>query len=178
LCLTAARGTTAEPASAADDLKAIRTILERIESRQAAQQSQLTDTMVSVNKLMSDVAAMKEEHARLKQAVDDFRNRANAQPQPQPPSSTSYYGGPTTSAAAPPGTMAPTNARVRLVNSWFTDMTAVINGTVYTLAPGTTRTVSYAPGNIQYQVMMVADIPQSRTLMPGEELTLTLYPRR
>ena len=37
LLLTAGRGATAEPASASDDLKAIRTILERIESRQAAQ---------------------------------------------------------------------------------------------------------------------------------------------
>ena len=110
--------------------------------------------------------------------LEEFRNRANSQPQPPSPSSTSYYGGPATTAAAPPGTMAPTNARVRLVNSWFTDMTAVINGAVYTLAPGTTRTVFYPPGNIQYQVMMVADVPQSRTLMPGEELTLTLYPRR
>jgi hypothetical protein len=176
LCLTSGRGTTAEPASAADDLKAIRTILERIESRQAAQQTQLTDTMVSVNKLMSDVAAMKEEHARLKQALEEFRNRLN--PQPQPQSSTSFFGGPTTSAAAPPGTTPPGSARVRLVNNWLADMAAVVNGVTYTLSPGTQRSVTLPPGNIQFQVMRVADIPQSRTLMPGEELMLELYPRR
>src|SRR6266487_60867 len=115
LCLTAGRGTTAEPASAADDLKAIRTILERIESRQAAQQSQLTDTMVSVNRLMSDVAAMKDEHARLKQELADLRNRPNGPPQPQ--SSTSFYPGAPGSAAPPPaGMTAPNGARVRLLN--------------------------------------------------------------
>src|SRR5438128_6964420 len=141
LCLTAGRGNTAEPASAADDLKAIRTILERIESRQAAQQSQLTDTMMSVNKLLSDMAGMKDEHARLKQEVADLRSRSNGPLQPQP--STSFYASPPGSAAPPPGSaapppgmMAPPSARVRLVNSWFTDMTAVINGVVYTLPPG------------------------------------------
>src|SRR5262245_58471831 len=120
LCLTAGRGATAEPASAADDLRAIRTILERIEGRQAAQQSQLTDTMVSVNKLMSDVALLKDEHVQLKQELTDLRNRMSAPPPPQP--STSFYGGPTVSAAPPAGMAPPGSARVRLVNNWFTDM--------------------------------------------------------
>src|SRR5438477_11102110 len=84
LYLTAGRSSAAEPASAADDLKAIRTILERIESRQAAQQTQLTDTMMSVNKLLSDVAAMKDEHAKLKQELTDLRGRLNGPPQAQP----------------------------------------------------------------------------------------------
>src|ERR671936_80591 len=94
LCLTAGRSLAAEPASTADDLKAIRQILERIENRQAAQQTQLTDTMVSVNKLLSDGAAMKAEHARLKQELADLRTRMKGPPQPQPQSSTSFYGGP------------------------------------------------------------------------------------
>jgi len=174
LCLTAGRGKTAEPASAADELKAIRTILERIESRQAAQQSQLTDTMVSVNKLMSDVAMMKEENFKLKQALEEYRSRLNSQPQP----STSFYGGPTTSAAPPAGMTPPGSARVRLVNNWFTDMAAVINGATHNLTPGTQRIVTLPPGIMQFQVMRVADIPQTRTLMPGEELMLELMPRR
>jgi len=174
LCLTAGRGVTAEPASAADDLKAIRTILERIENRQAAQQTQLTDTMISVNKLLSDVAVMKDEHARLKQELADARNRLNGQSQ----SSTSYFGGSAPGMTPPPGMTAPPSARVRLVNTYFMDMAAVINGTTHIIPPGGEKTVSYAPGNIQFQVMMVADIPQTRTLAPGEQLTLTLYPRR
>jgi hypothetical protein len=181
LCLTAGRAVTAEPASAADDLKAIRTILERIEGRQAAQQSQLTDTMVSVNKLMSDVATIKDEHARLKQELMDLRNRLSTQSQ----SNTSYFAGsapgaapPPGMTAPPPGMTAPPSARVRLINSYFTEMAAVINGVTYILLPGTERTLSLPPGNLQYQVMMVADFPQTRTLAPGEQLTLTLYPRR
>src|SRR5262245_60048848 len=174
LCLTASRGLTAEPASAADDLKAIRTILERIESRQAAQQTQLTDTMISVNKLMSDVAAMKDEHARLKQELADARNRLNSPSQP----STSYFPGSAPGMTPSPGMAAPQSARVRLVNTYFTDMAAVIYRMVHIVPPGGEKTVSYPPGNIQFQVMMVADIPQTRTLAPGEQLTLTLYPRR
>jgi hypothetical protein len=73
---------------------------------------------------------------------------------------------------------APLGARVRLVNTYFTDMTAVINGGIYTLRPGEERTLTYPPGNLTYQVLMVADIPQTRTLAAGEQLTLTLYPRR
>jgi hypothetical protein len=176
LSLTAGRGSTAEPASAADDLRAIRTILERIESRQAAQQSQLTDTMVSVNKLMSDVTALKDEQAKLKQELTDLRNRLNAPPQPQ--ASTSFFSGPPM-ATAPTTSMTPAgSARVRLVNNWFTDMAAVINGVTYNLTPGTQRTVTLPAGNMQFQVMRVADIPQSRTLIPGEELMLELLPRR
>jgi hypothetical protein len=133
--------------------------------------------MVSVNKLMSDVAVLRDEHAKLKQELTDLRNRMSAPPQPPQPS-TSFYGGPTTSAAPPTGVTSPGNARVRLVNNWFTDMAAVINGVTYNLTPGTQRTVTLPPGNMQFQVMRVADIPQARTLMPGEELMLELLPRR
>jgi hypothetical protein len=174
--LTPVRGTTAEPASAADDLRAIRTILERIEARQAAQQSQLTDTMVTVNKLMSDVAVLKDEHFKLKQELTDLHNRLNAPQQPQP--STSFYSGPPT-GPAPTTAMSPAaSARVRLVNNWFTDMSAVINGVTFTLTPGTQRVVTLPAGNMQFQVMRVADLPQQRTLIPGEELMLELLPRR
>ena len=57
-------------------------------------------------------------------------------------------------------------------------MAAVINGVTHVIPPGGEKTITYPPGNITYQVMMVADIPQTRTLTPGEQLTLTLYPRR
>jgi hypothetical protein len=180
LCLAVGRGTTAEPASSDpnNDLKAIRTMLERIDNRLAAQQSQLTDAMVLVNKLMADVTALKDEHGRLQREVADLRNR------PTNPTTTSYYGGqPGYGGPSGPVTVqsqaaTPLSSRVRLVNTYFTDMTAVINGVIYTLRPGEERTLAYPPGNLTYQVLMVADVPQTRTLAPGEQLTLTLYPRR
>jgi hypothetical protein len=173
LVLTAGPGAAAEPATLQqDDLKAIRAMLDRIDGRLAAQQSQLTDAMVLVNKLIADVSAMKDEHARLKQELADLRAR------PGNPTSTSFYSGPPgTAAMAPPGGNS-LGARVRLVNTYLTDMTAVVNGQTYTLMPGTERTITLPPGTMTYQVFMVADFPQARTLSPGEQLTLTLYPRR
>src|SRR5262249_31110648 len=147
-------------------------MLERIDNRLAAQQSQLTDAMVLVNKLMADVSALKDEHGRLQREVADLRNR------PTNSTSTSYYGGPPGPLTAPSQAVTPPRARVRLVNTYFMDMTAVVNGAIHTLRPGEERTLAYPPGNLTFQVFMVADIPQTRTLAPGEQLTLTLYPRR
>src|SRR5437868_11492778 len=118
--------------------------------------------MMSVNKHLSDVAAMKDEHAKLKQELADLRGRLNGPPQPQP--STSFYGGPPPGAAPPPGMTAPPSSRVKLVNTYFADMAAVINGVTHVLPPGGEKTITYPPGNITFQVMMVADIPQTRAL--------------
>lgn len=164
----------AEPgiADPKDDVKAIRAMLERIDGRMAAQQSQLTDALILINKLMSDMTTLRDEHARLQRELNDLKARPAGQ------TSSSYYPGTAGSSFSQLPSQAPLAARVRLVNTYIADMTAVINGVMYTVSPGTERTVSLAPGTMTYQVFMVADVPQTRSLAAGEELKLTLYPRR
>src|SRR5207249_2706647 len=105
------------------------------------------------------------EVARLQREVTDLRNRPAS-----PTTSASYYGG--TAAAATP---AP-SAHVRLVNTYFADMSAVVNGTLVTVPPGQERSVTVPAGAMNYQVYQVPGPLQVRTLVPNETLTLTLRP--
>jgi hypothetical protein len=170
LCLIPGRGPGQEPQT---ELRQIRELLNDIKSRMATNQ---TETLLSINKLLLDVASLKEEQARLRRELDELKNRPAAPAGP----STSLYGGAAPGAAtypAPVTAASPSNARVRLVNTYFTDMTAVVNGMTYILPPGAQQVVPVNPGTMTYQVFRVADVPVARVLRPGEELTLTLFPR-
>jgi hypothetical protein len=68
-------------------------------------------------------------------------------------------------------------ARVRLINTYLTDMSAVINGTLISVPPGQERLVTVPAGVMNYQVTQVPGPPQTRALAPNETLTLTLFPR-
>jgi hypothetical protein len=63
------------------------------------------------------------------------------------------------------------------VNTYLTDMNAVINGAYYTVPPGQERTVPLPPGLAWYQVLPVQPFAKTTTLQPGETLTLRLFPR-
>jgi hypothetical protein len=156
-----------EPADAkADDLKEIRTLLERIEKRLANQQ---TAAEVVLDIVRKDLKDLRDEVSRLQRELADARNRITSAP------STSLYGG-TPSASLSVGTPSP-NAFIRLVNTHFIDMSAVINGTLYTVSPGRDRTVPVNAGVVNYQVFQVPEPMKTRSLVANETLTLTLYPR-
>jgi hypothetical protein len=161
----------AEPADQkADDLKEIRNLLSRIEMRLATQQS-VTDVMLDIVK--KDLRDLREEVSRLQRELADVRSRASTPP--AAPTTTSNYGG-TPSTSLSVGPPAPT-ATLRLVNTHFIDMTALINGTLVTVPPGAQRTVTVPAGVVNYQVFQVPEPMKSRTLVPNETLTLQLYPR-
>jgi len=158
-----------EPANATNDMKAVRELLERIDKRLAAQQA-TSDILLDIVK--QDLKDLRGEVARLNKELTDLKNR----PAAPATSSSNYQGTPSTSLSvgAPPAT-APTSS-VRLVNTYFSDMSAVVNGVLVTVPPGQERVVTVPAGAMNYQVYQVPGPLQQRTLMPNETLTLTLRP--
>jgi hypothetical protein len=157
----------AEPADPAkDDLKAVRDLLAKIEQRLATQQ---TTAEVLTDIVKTDVKNLRDEVARLQRELTDLRNRPAT-----PTTSASLYGGPP-SASLSIGPPAPT-ARVRLVNTYFAEMSALVNGTLVTVPPGQERLVTVPAGVMNFQVFQVAGPLQTRTLVANETLTLTLRP--
>ncbi len=67
--------------------------------------------------------------------------------------------------------------RIRLVNTYLTPMTIVVNRRAYELQPGETRLTEPVPyGEFAYEVIGVQP-PRVRTLTPGEPFTITVHPR-
>ena len=156
----------AEPS---EELKAIRDVLQKIDQRMENSNNialQTLDRMkADFGQLKSDMAQMRDDMARMSREVADLRNRGNSG------ASTSYFAG--SAPVAPAAT-----ASIKLINTYISDMTAVINGTMYVVMPGQTRTVPLYAGNVSYQVLQTQDFSKTTTLQPGEVLTLSLYPRR
>jgi hypothetical protein len=78
---------------------------------------------------------------------------------------------PATSFAVP----VPAQGRVRLVNTYVTDMTATVNGLTYVVPPMQSRDVPVPVGPLTYQVQQ-AQMGRSTTINPNETITLTLFP--
>jgi hypothetical protein len=157
-----------EPAIKPDDSKRMVELLDKIEKRLASQQAQSDILMDIVRKDLKD---LREEVARLQRELGDLRRTPtvpSTSNYPQSPSagyapSTSYS---MTTPAAP--------ANVRLINTYFTDMTAVVNGVAHTVPPGQVAVVPVPAGVLNYHVLQAPYPPQLRTLTPNETLTLTL----
>jgi hypothetical protein len=155
----------------ADDSKRMVELLDKIEKRLGNQQAQ---TEVLMDIVRKDLKDLRDEVARLQKEVTDLRRSPAGAG-----TSTSNYPqamptGPSTSNSM---TQAAPLAHVRLVNTYFTDMTALINGVPYTVAPGQERIVTVSAGVLTYSVLQVPTPPQTRMLVPNETLTLTLTPR-
>jgi hypothetical protein len=119
------------------------------------------------SQLKSDVAQLRDEIAQARREMADLRGRTNSA------SSASFYGG-----SAPTAPIAgASSTSIRLINAYLSDMTAVVNGLVYTVPPGQTTTVAVAPGLATYQVLQTQPFAKTTTLQPGEILTLRLFPR-
>jgi hypothetical protein len=157
---------SADPEVKTDDTKRMVELLDKIEKRLANQQTQ-TDVLMEI--VRKDLKDLRDEVSRLQKEVTDLRRMPAA-----PGTSTSNYpsSGPSTSMspAGPPPT-----ARVRLVNTYPADMTAVVNGMTYLVPAFQTREVPVPAGVATYQIPQLAQPPQTRALTPNETLTLTLF---
>jgi hypothetical protein len=168
LALLAVGARAAEPADTkADDLRAIRDLLTRIEQRMANQQA-TNDVLMDI--VRKDLKDLRDEVSHLQRDLADVRNRANA----APTTSISGYRGNTSASLSV--TPAAPMATIRLVNTHFVPMTAVVNGVTYTVPPGQQQPVTVPAGAVNYQVFGVNDSIQTRTLVPNQTLTLTYFP--
>jgi hypothetical protein len=160
----------AEPATdpKTDELARIARILEQVEQRMSRMDAKL-DTVVDMGR---ELKQLREEVSRLQRDVADLRKSGG--------NSTSYYGGQTpplnpTIASAPPAVPAPT-ARVRLVNTYFTDMTATVDGLTVVVPAGTSREVSVPVGQLTYQVYQTGQPMRVTSINPNEMVTVTMFP--
>lgn len=151
-----------------EELKSIRELLYKIDQRMENQNNiamQMLDRLkADFGQLKGDMSRLRDDMAKLQREVADVRARTGGN------TSSSYYGG--SAPAAPSAT-----AAVKLVNSYVSDMSAVINGSLYVVGPGQSRVVALYPGSVNYQVLQTQGVPKSTVLQSGEMLTLSLYPR-
>jgi hypothetical protein len=153
-----------------EDSKRSVELLSKIEQRLAAQQAQ---TELAMEIIRKDLTDLRNDVSRLQKELADVRRAG-------PPNTSSYYQGqppptgPTISAAVPPPAQL---GQVRLVNTYFTDMTATVNGVTYIVPPNTTREFAVPAGPLNYQIYQVPQAIKSTSIASNEMVTLTLFPR-
>ena len=154
-----------------EELKAIRDLLSKIDQRLENQNTislQMLDKFerlkTDFGQLKTEMNGLRDELTKVQRDMSDLRQRSGASG-----ASTSYFGGSVPTAPA-------SSASIRLVNTYLTDMTANINGFLYVVPPGQTRTVPVVAGPVSYQVYQTQNFAKATSLRPGEILTLSLYP--
>jgi outer membrane murein-binding lipoprotein Lpp len=149
--------------AAADDMAEAVKKLEAAVKKLEATDKSLTDYKLSnataVRQLQDDVESLK---SRVRQLEDDVRTLRAA----PAPSSTSKFG---------PGNSATRTGRIKLSNDYLEEMSIVVNGMSYRLAPGQTRTISVPAGPFTYQVLQLQRMPQERYINPDEEKPIRIY---
>jgi hypothetical protein len=148
-------------------LKAAQVDMEKLRSEVA----QLRAEMESLRKLYptTQVSAYppeaRTEMEQMRRTMEQIRQDLDAMRRQPPASRISNF--------PPAGDL----ARVRLVNTFLTPMTIVVNGRAYQLEPGDTRLTDPIPyGTFTYEVLGV-QAPRVRTFTPGEPFTITVHPR-
>jgi hypothetical protein len=147
-----------------DESKQMVELLKKIEQRLAGVEARSDVALDLINK---DIKQLREEIGRLEKEVAELRRAA-------PGNSTSNYPAtpPVTTPVAPLAQM----ARVRLVNNFFTDMTAVVNGRTFIVPANQMQDVLVPAGTMTFLVPQVGWPTQVRTLAVNERLTLTMGP--
>jgi hypothetical protein len=111
--------------------------------------------------LQKEIGVLKEEIARLGKTLDELHNAA--------PSGTRISAYPPSGAAAGTGT-------IRLSNTYTAEVTIIVNGERYTLAPGETRVLAGRPaGAFTYEVVGVQPAVQ-RTLVADGTFPILVHP--
>jgi hypothetical protein len=154
-----------EATTKAEDAKRVVELLSKIDQRLASQQAQ-SDVLMEI--VQKDLKSLREEVNRLQKEVTDLRRT------PATTITSNYPQSPSVSSSI---TTPVQTSNVRLVNTFFTDMTAVVNGLPVSVAPGQTRTIPVPAGAMTFSIPQVSPFPQPRTLAPNETLTLTLQPQ-
>jgi hypothetical protein len=158
---------SAEPADTkADDAKRMIDLLDKIHQRMGNLEARM-DTTLDLGK---DVKQLREDVSRLQREVAELRRAGNG-------NSTSFYPSQPSASPSVSASMAPMpQGRVRLVNSYLTDMTAIVNGTTVVVPAGRTTDVTVPAGPVSYQILQIPQPMKTTTLVPNEMLTLTLFP--
>jgi hypothetical protein len=68
----------------------------------------------------------------------------------------------------------PVRGTVRLVNNYFTDVSIIVNGVSYLLAPTQTKDVAVAPGEFGYALPQSGGIETRSQIKNGETVTLRI----
>jgi len=72
---------------------------------------------------------------------------------------------------------APANqARVRIINAHPFEMSVILNGFSYRLAPGEERLFSVQPGQFRFEVLQIPGVHKGGEIVAGETKTFTIYP--
>jgi peptidoglycan hydrolase CwlO-like protein len=66
--------------------------------------------------------------------------------------------------------------RVRFINEFSEEMSIVVNGRSFRLAPGQERLVPVPPGDFTYQVLQLERFPRERKIEANETKTVRIYP--
>jgi len=115
----------------------------------------------SAQAAQKDIDALKEQIARLDKSLDDLHSA-------RPPATR-------ISAYPPSGTVAGTGT-IRLANTYPAEVTIIVNGERYTLAPGETRVLAGRPaGTFTYEVMGVQPTVK-RTLVADGTFPILVHP--
>lgn len=85
-------------------------------------------------------------------------------------------GGPSTSFRSESLYQGQGQGRVRFINEFNEEMSVVVNGRSYRLAPGQERLIAVAPGDFTYQVLQVQRFPQERKITADETKTVRIFP--
>ena len=84
---------------------------------------------------------------------------------------------PSRTSAYPPGTgPAPIANRsmIRIINDYPTEMSMMVNGKSYRVAPGEVRVVDVPAGNYTYELLHAGSQPKSAAIKDGETVTLRI----
>lgn len=150
-----------------DDSKQMIELLKKIEQRLATAEARAD---VTLDLVRTDLKQLRDEVARLQKEVADLRRTPAG-------NSTSNYQSqspaPPVNAAATPAAQV---ARVHLVNNYFTDMTATVNGTTVVVPAFRTGDVQVPAGTLTYQVYQAGQPLKVTSIAPNEMVTLTLFP--
>ncbi len=82
----------------------------------------------------------------------------------------------TTSKRETTGDFNPKMGRVTLTNAYLNMMSVDVNGVRYDLFPNETRSISVTPGAFVYQVWGAQPVPVTRTIDPGMEKVIRIFP--
>lgn len=119
------------------------------------------NTELRLGTVQRDLNSLKEQYTQLKQDIDALRNRLATRPQ--------------TTALYPPAGQG--TGRLRLVNTFPTPVSVLVNDRVYQLNPMETRYTEPLPaGMFTYEVLGIQE-RRSRALSSGETFLVHVYPR-
>ncbi len=120
-----------------------------------------TVSQLQMQSLQRELNSLRDQYAQMKQEMDSLRKGLSGK---QP-----------TTALYPPAAAAA--GRVRLVNTWPSPISVVVNNRTYRLEPNETRYTDPIPaGTFTYEVLGIQD-RVSRAILPGETYLVHVHPR-